>query len=321
MRGLGSVLLAGAVGVLALVAAVDALRGGDTSSTARSKTPTTALVPGPSPPLGSFGGTLLYVDRRCRLHMLELPSLAPVEPARAVGCDSRLDTTGRLAAPNEAWQPGGDLLAGCIGNQLTVTSGDRTPILRRRGCAPAWKPDGSLTYVVDGSLRLSSRIRDRRLIVSQTDVSAAARRSGAWLGAPTLRSAAWIGSERVALLLTTNRPPGAEPSDLVWIFDHGRPVLPQPFIAPRLSTLTASPGGGFVGVRTGRGERAGLTLLDRDGRRLDLTFMDARAIAWSPDERWAVVATRASMLLFRTTGGDLRIRRLPIRATQLAWIG
>ena len=73
-------------------------------------------------------------------------------------------------------------------------------------------------------------------------------------------------------------------------------------------------------VRTGRGPREALTFLDRSGDPSNLSFVNAHAIAWSPDERWAIAATQRSILLFRTTGPYLRVRRLAIVATDVAWV-
>jgi hypothetical protein len=193
------------------------------------------------------------------------------------------------------------------------------PILRRRGCSPAWKPDGSLTYVVDGSLRLSSRLRDRRLLLSARDVSQAVGPARATIGPTRLREVAWLDDRRFAALLTTNKPPGPEGLDLLVVFVGRRPVRGATFLAPRLSGLVASPRGGHLVVRAGRGPREALTFLDRNGTPSNLSFVNAHAIAWSPDERWAVAATRRSILLFRTTGPYLRVRRFAIVATDIAW--
>jgi hypothetical protein len=43
------------------------------------------------------------------------------------------------------------------------------------------------------------------------------------------------------------------------------------------------------------------------------------AIAWSPDERWTAVATRASVYVFRTEETDGTLIRIPITVRDLAW--
>jgi len=307
----------GAVALVAVAAAVDGIRGGEREPEPRS--PGADAVDVASTP-ESVSGTLVYLDRHCRLHRIAFPSGADADAPRQVSCGLTLDPTGRLAQDDETWQPGGALSARCIDGHVLVRASGGEPILRRRGCSPAWKPDGSLTYVVDGSLRLSSRLRDRRLLLSARDVSRAVGPARATIGPTRLREVAWLDDRRFAALLTTNKPPGPEGLDLLVVFDARRPVRGATFLAPRLSGLVASPRGGHLVVRTGRGPREALTFFDRSGAPSNLSFVNAHAIAWSPDERWAVAATRRSILLFRTTGPYLRVRRFAIVATDVAWV-
>jgi hypothetical protein len=58
----------------------------------------------------------------------------------------------------------------------------------------------------------------------------------------------------------------------------------------------------------------------KDGRHVIFPIRDAKALAWSPDERWLAVAGRRSVYAIRMLNRDLRIRRLPIAAIQIAWI-
>ena len=307
----------GAVALVAVAAAVDGIRGGEREPEPRSSGADAVDVASTAE---SVSGTLVYLDRHCRLHRIAFPSGADADAPRQVSCGLTLDPTGRLAQDDETWQPGGALSARCIDGHVLVRASGGEPILRRRGCSPAWKPDGSLTYVVDGSLRLSSRLRDRRLLLSARDVSRAVGPARATIGPTRLREVAWLDDRRFAALLTTNKPPGPEGLDLLVVFDARRPVRGATFLAPRLSGLVASPRGGHLVVRTGRGPREALTFFDRSGAPSNLSFVNAHAIAWSPDERWAVAATRRSILLFRTTGPYLRVRRFAIVATDVAWV-
>src|SRR5688572_14589058 len=145
MRRLRSALAVGAVALVAVVAAVDGLRGGDRIVEPRS----TRAGPDHVPPTAeSVSGTLVYLDRRCRLHRVALPSGAESSAPRRVACGLTLDPGGRLTRDGETKQPGGALSARCADGYVTVRARGGEPILRRRGCSPAWKPDGSLTYVV-----------------------------------------------------------------------------------------------------------------------------------------------------------------------------
>jgi hypothetical protein len=66
--------------------------------------------------------------------------------------------------------------------------------------------------------------------------------------------------------------------------------------------------------------RDGLVTLTRDGKPIRLPIRRARALVWSPDERWALAAGRRSLFLFRPGDPELRFRRLPIAARDLAWV-
>ncbi|MGI8607345.1 MAG: hypothetical protein ACR2L0_09400 [Gaiellaceae bacterium] len=314
MRRLWSALVVGPVALVGIAAAVDGIRGGEPRLEPRADGAGTAVS------AESVSGTLAYLDGRCRLHRIVLPSGAEPNAPRSVDCGLTLDPAGRLVRHGETRQPRGALLARCTDGHVTVRAPGGAAILRRRGCAPAWKPDGGLTYVADGSLRLSSGLRAGRLLLSGRDVSRAVGQASATIGPTRLREVAWLDDRRFAALLGTSRPPGPEGLDLVLVFEGRRAVRGAGFLAPRLSGLTASPRGGHVVVRTGRGPREALTFLDRDGNPSSLSFVNAHAIAWSPDERWAVVATRRSVLLFRATGPHLRLRRFAIVATDIAWM-
>ncbi len=205
MRRLRSALVIGAVALVAVVAAVDGIRGGEREPRAPKPRADAGHVASTAE---SVSGTLVYLDRQCRLHRIALPSGADSNAPRQVACGLTLDPTGRLAKTDETWQPGGALSARCIDGHVDRTCAGGEPILRRRGCSPAWKPDGSLTYVVDGSLRLSSRPPRSAALLSAGDVSRAVGLARATIGPTRLREVAWLDDQRFAALLTTNKPPG-----------------------------------------------------------------------------------------------------------------
>src|SRR5918996_1297069 len=97
MRRLPSGLLVAAVAVLAVAAAVDALRDG--SEPARRAPAEDALAPEraeASDALRTAGatGTLVYSDAGCRLHALRLPSLRPAPASRIQRCEPHIPTDG-----------------------------------------------------------------------------------------------------------------------------------------------------------------------------------------------------------------------------------
>jgi hypothetical protein len=58
----------------------------------------------------------------------------------------------------------------------------------------------------------------------------------------------------------------------------------------------------------------------KDGRRIRFPLAGMRALAWSPDDRWLAATDGQRTYLIRVLDRDLRIRRLPIVATDLAWL-
>jgi hypothetical protein len=58
----------------------------------------------------------------------------------------------------------------------------------------------------------------------------------------------------------------------------------------------------------------------KDGRLFTLPIAEAAALAWSADERWLAAAGRREVHVVRVLNRDMRIRRLPIAATQIAWL-
>lgn len=83
----------------------------------------------------------------------------------------------------------------------------------------------------------------------------------------------------------------------------------------QIEALAASPSGTMLAAAT----RGGVVLV-KDGAPRTLPISDAMAFAWSPDERWLAAAGETEVYLVRVLNRDMRIRRLPVAATQLAWV-
>lgn len=82
--------------------------------------------------------------------------------------------------------------------------------------------------------------------------------------------------------------------------------------APRRTAVSPS------GLMLAKATRRELTIM-KDGRRIRFPLAGMRALAWSPDERWLAATDGKHTYLIRVLDRDLRIRRLPIVATDLAW--
>jgi hypothetical protein len=125
------------------------------------------------------------------------------------------------------------------------------------------------------------------------------------------RELAWISGDRLAVLVGGSYP------DFVGVF-RGRTFLYRMFtgFAPR--SLGASPLGRYVAV-----EDDGPQVVRAGRTPRTVTFPEGlttvRAVAWSPDERWLALATRASVWLMDLGDPGVPLIRLPIEAREIGW--
>jgi hypothetical protein len=249
---------------------------------------------------------LLVSDGECRLHAFALPELEPVAAPDARACRFSLSEEGRLTVGDAVRQPGGPFSAWCRAGsvELAARSGSSLPftrLYRLSGCAPAWKPDGTLTYVRDGEVvQLDMSCRGggfcTRRLLSRGELGARGAAEIVWLDRRTL---AVFAPGRLAL------------------YRNGSLAAAVNLGPYRFSQLESSPRGSFLAVRSSGPE--GIVVLDRGLRRVALRAGGGRAIAWSPDERWAALAAADGILLWpvHEPGGDAI--ELPLAARDLAW--
>jgi hypothetical protein len=326
----GSWLLVVAVGVLAAAAAVDALRPGESVDPPAPTTTATEATPDDARDVerraaadeleaAGIDGTLLWTDERCRLHALALPDLAPVAAGEGWTC--------RYAGPRDGWvsyaaelrSPDGGRVARCRDGVVEVFSGAgrlAAERVRFRGCAPAWRPDGTLTFVRDGEVvALAPCARDPecvRALLSRRDLRAALGRDPWAFTRPFVREVAWLRRGAFAVLVRD----AVQNLDVIAVFRRGRLVEAPPFAYGRLSALRASPYGSYVAARVGE---SGLILLDSRGRFEATGLRSGRAVTWSPDETWTAMATEDGVFVFETGERALQLIRIPVRAVDVAW--
>lgn len=322
----GTWLVVGALAAIALVAAVDSLRGEDEGpasapGTTSEQTATEAVPAGAEP--AAFGGVLYYTDESCELRAVRLPTLEPAEAPNWDECRFVLSPDGtRASGEGSGWDPHSDPRIGRLfqseGGSIQVSSNlgpEGDPI---RGTAPAWRPDGTLTYFADGAVREwpnGGVLIPRAALVqgAMTDINAPA--TPAQLRAVVVQELVWLDSERTVVSIHARVRNGAD-LDLAAVFDGRRLVAAVDAFAP-IASLWSGPQGRYWAL-----EADGLQLFDRDGEELTLPALtEARAVAWSPDEAWMAVATRASVFVLRPGEPQARIRQLPIAASHLAWRG
>jgi hypothetical protein len=302
MRRWTTWLLLGALAALASVAVADAIRGNAETRKVSAPTISVPLIPRNEPAASAMSGDLYYSDRvDCRIRGLRLPDLTERAAPELGSCSFSISPDGRHALPGDVvWSPDGGASARTDGRFVVFKSDISPVVVRVRGRAPAFKPDGTFTYA-----------RGNRVVSWRAPCEASrCDRTVARITEGPVCSLAWLTNRRMALITQSSR-------QMVTIRE-GRLHVSTGTPGHRLSDLQISPLGTYVSARADRG--GGLLVLAADGHPVVMPpFTDPRAITWSPDERWTAVATKKAVFVFRTSTGDARLRRVPIHAYDLAW--
>ena len=254
-------------------------------------------------------GVLYFVDAGCRLHALELPSLAAVPAPRGGGCHAIVSPAS--APPGwSLWPRNTPLAARCDTHRgviVSATAGPTLPMIG--GCAPAWRPDGSLTYIRHGAIVQFPRTGRAQVLRSRRQLAAALARQPALqrLGGWHASRVAWLGPARFAVTASNGS------RTVLAVFSGRRIVALQPRVPSRVTELRGSPRGSYVVLATAGKVRV------YDARRRDLTRVRHLgalvSIAWSSDERWRAVAQPGKVQLVGPRGSVV----LRLRARDLAW--
>jgi WD40 repeat protein len=335
MRRWPTWLLVGALVALGSVAVADALRGDRTKVVPRPRTPATvALITRNEPAASGLSGVLYYSNAEddCRLDGLSLPDLGNAPPPKLRSCRFSLSRDGQAAFPDDAeWSPQGGMYAREDDNMIELGSSASHQALHFPGSAPAFKPDGTFTYVRENevvewttSCPRGSRLftlpgdnataRCRRVVLSTGDLRRA-RIGGEGSGPLIPKDLAWLSDTRLVTVVGDAGISGHR--EHLSVIDSGRVVGATISEFGEGMRVEASPHGNFFTAWYGDSL---VTIRDRNGDLVTFpTIPRVRALTWSPDERWTAVATEHSVFVFRTNTGEARVRRLPIVAYDLAW--
>jgi hypothetical protein len=342
MRRWPTWVLVGALAALGAVAAADALRGSGTDVAPRPRTtPTVALIPRNEPAASAMSGAVYYSDvsDECRLHGLTLPDLRNPAfdpdsgaPPKLRSCRFSLSRDGHSALPDDAeWSPQGGMYAREDDGLIELGSSASHQALHFPGRAPAFKPDGTFTYVRENELvewttscprgsRLftlpgdNATARCRRVVLSQ-GVLRRALISADDSGPLVLKDLEWLSDTRVVTVLGDAGISGYR--EHLSVLEGVRLVGASHSEFGEGLRVEASPRGNFFTAWYGDSL---VTIRDREADLISFPPLPrVRALTWSPDERWTAVATEHSVFVFRTNTGEARVRRLPIKAYDLAW--
>jgi hypothetical protein len=329
MRRWPTWLVAGALVALGVVALADALRSGATEL--RAQPPLTGARETTVPVgLREPRGILYYSDAEddCRLHGVSLPRLTNAPPPEFRGCRFSLspDTTAALSG-DAVWSPRGVLYAREADGRIELGSASSEASLAFPGRAPAFLPDGTLTFV-RGDAEIVAWVTDcppgvRLFTLPGDNLSPRCRLVA--LGEDDVRrivdvgpghrisvnDLAWFDDASLALVVGIDRT-----SEAVAIAEEKGPALVVSQFPGLGHTIETSPGGSFYAIWFGG------TLLDLRTSHGDSVFSrfngSSVRLTWSPDDRWIAVTGFDAVFLARAREDDL-VRRLPIVARDLAW--
>jgi hypothetical protein len=252
--------------------------------------------------LGSIRATgrLFVTEPGCRLRALRLPDLQwEDEPdGEQAPCRFALDAADEAVAEVVSVGPGGQLRATCRDGRLVVFGSQGPTADIPDACAPAWMPDGTLTFVRAGELWRGT-VEPRRLI-TRAELRVMFGRDAA------LEEVAWFDDQRIWAVVRV----GA--SDAIALMTLSRLVFSPTFTAPRIEGLQVS-STGMVAARTD----SGIVFFDGGGRRA-LSFPGAKAVTWAPGNLVAAVATPGQVLFVAPVSRE--VVPLPLAVEDLEWV-
>jgi hypothetical protein len=304
-----SAAIVAVVVLIAIAATIDALQDGGSFAPAPEDTVTREASGPPPPPAApeenfraaGVSGRLYFsveVGGACFVRSLDLPDLEGAAEVAVEACGFDVSPQGAIVAGPP-----------CPGRSFRVYPADG-PSVEYDGCAPAWQPDGELTFVRDGDV----------VSLKGGLVRNPARFARNALGRDRLliRQVAWLTDTRLAVRVTTR---GAGPSVVV-VLSEGKAV-PEPFFTDRDAQIEISHateeilvtfGGGFVEVFSPTGALVSASRFP---------FGSIAAVAYSPDGHFVALARPDNLCIYEVRDPPPRewfpVACLPFDAVDLAW--
>lgn len=297
----GTALLVAAVVALGIAATVDALRSED----GREPPPgsaTSSISPQAELRRADVTGTLYFaVGNPCEVRGVRFPALSDAVSFTSEFCRFDVNSAGSVVEGPRC--PADGVRVQRIGEMSRVFP----------GCAPAWKPNGDLTFVLDGDV---VDAEENVLIEDVARFAQAALGRGSRLAVQQL---AWLTEERVAVVVATRN---VVPAAIV-VVEDGKPVS-EPVFAESDANVEVSVDGEEFFVE---GDGVGVQVFNRRGAFVSgsrFNFVDVAAVAESPDGRFVALARPGNLCIYEEIEPPPRERFpvtcLPFDAVDLAWL-
>jgi len=324
MRPLSTWVVIGALALIGLLAARDALRS-DEAPASSSTSPTSPLdrrahappeltsapaIPGRRELVGELTtlgarGVLELTDGTCVHFVLRLPSLRWATPEGLPRNDCGFGAT---RVVNE--------LSGVAAEQAdvdTIAVSSEIWSYEFPGFSPAFKPGGTLTFVRDGHLfEWTTACAAGTGTVTFRGLRAIDRCPRRIRGTPRLiQEVVWTAENDFAAIA------GPQGAMSLLVKRDGREVSLFQSVGATLSGLEASAGGRYFGARVGG------SVLVFDSRRPGNLALPSgaerpNAVAWSPDANFTALASESFVFVYRS-GNPRRAVVLPLAAIHLDW--
>jgi len=326
-------IVVAAVAAVGIAAVVDAL---PTDRSSNELPPAGTLLEKRPRPAGTFdaNGVLYYTDDLCRLRAVGLPSFAPVAALEWDECSFSLSPDGQsVLGAGVLWEPqGGKRVAG-IGGLVYVVSDPAGWEYRFRGDAPAYKPDGTLTFVRKAEVvELTGYCRPRRkapwcerVLLTSRDLLAPLRADPGAIDGVAVKAIAWLTETRLIAAVAF----GDRRDEMIAVYEGKTLIRTISGFGGRVAELLVSPGRSYAAARLER--PSGFVLLDAEGDPFILEeiqrdfsgrppFTGGRALTWSPDDAWTAIARRETIVFFRMGPEHPDVVHAPLVAHDLAWV-
>ena len=289
MRGAATWIVGGAVVVLLVVAIADGIRSRANASGT------------PAPPPRVLHGVIVAGDAACQTQAFRFPSMAPERAPHPPDCNGLV------------WSEDGSLVARCNGDFTSVRSSEGVQFPNVDGCAPAWRGDGALSVVLDGNIVIARRHGSPSIFFSRPQLTEALLAGGVEDAAQwRFAQVSWFGLTSFVAIL---QKPG---DNSAAVFARGGLETFLPHIGAHVEDLRVSPIGNFAYARAD--PQREYVMVSRGGDAISLPpVRGARAIAWSPEERYVAISTDSETVVART-GTTKVIATLPFGARALDWL-